>query len=55
LAETDQVAAQLDLPADTLSTAARRIKDLIDAIKAHEAREEEVLSQGFNEDLNVPG
>ena len=53
LGQTDRLIAHLELPPSELLAAVPRFAALIDAIKTHEAREEEVLSQGFNEDLDV--
>jgi hypothetical protein len=50
LGQTDQLIAQLELPSRGLFAGVSQFATLIDMIKAHEAREEEVLSQGFNED-----
>jgi hemerythrin len=54
LGQTDQVIVQLEQPPHELIGAVSKLAALADALKAHEAREEEVLSQGFNEDLDVP-
>ena len=47
LRQTDQVIAQLELPPHELFAAVPKLTALVDAIKGHEAREEEVLSQAL--------